>query len=192
MIKGMITSLILFAGFSAFAANPVMEIVNVNKLQESAMSQVGPLGLDWKIGESIDYNIDMGFISGTMHSEVMSETTDGIWVHQNMDLGFMGKQKIEILFNKVDGRVLKIIANGQEQQVPDASNMELIEMKESSVTVPAGTFDCIYARILNKKENSESEAWLNPSIVPISGMIKTIAPSQFGKVTIVMTGFKDL
>ncbi|MCB0421766.1 MAG: hypothetical protein KDD61_12270 [Bdellovibrionales bacterium] len=156
------------------------------------MAQVGPFGLDWKIGEAIDYSLDMGFIQGKMRMEVKTENNEGFWVHQDVDLGFMGQQKIEILFSKVDGRVLKIIANGQEQQLPDPNNMEIVEMKESNVTVPAGTFDCIYARIRDKQQNQESEAWINPSIVPISGMIKTIAPSQFGKITIVMTGFNDL
>lgn len=192
MIKGMVTSLVILLGISAFASNPIMNVVNVNELQQATMAQVGPFGLDWKIGEAIDYSLDMGFIQGKMRMEVKTENNEGFWVHQDVDLGFMGQQKIEILFSKVDGRVLKIIANGQEQQLPDPNNMEIVEMKESNVTVPAGTFDCIYARIRDKQQNQESEAWINPSIVPISGMIKTIAPSQFGKITIVMTGFNDL
>ena len=192
MIKGMIATAVVFIGLNSFAGNLFLDINNYNSLQRVAMSQVGPLGLDWKVGESVDYTLDMGFIKGTMHTEVRSDTAEGIWMVQDMDLGFMGKQKIEILFNKADGSIKKILANGKEQSLPDASNTEMVEMKESSVTVPAGTFDCIYARILDKKENKETEAWINPSVVPTSGMIKTVAPSQMGKVTVEMTGFNDL
>ena len=192
MIKGMIATALMFVGLNSYAGNLDIQINNYQALQASTMTQAEPFGLDWKVGEYVDYNINMGFIQGTMHTEVRNETADGIWMVQDMDLGFMGKQKIEILFNKADGSILKIIANGQEQSIPDASSSEIVEMKESSVTVPAGTYDCIFARILDKKENKETQAWINPSIVPTSGMIKTIAPSQMGEVTVEMTGFRDL
>ena len=106
-----------------------------------------------------------------------------IWMVQDMDLGFMGKQKIEILFDAGSGAIKKILANGQEQQLPDAKDQEIVEMKESSVTVAAGSFKCIYAKIKSKKDGSIQEAWINPQEIPMSGLLKALADSQFGKVT---------
>lgn len=147
-------------------------------------SQVSTLGLKWKVGDQADYKMSIGgFINGTSHSFVREDNGTEIWIQQDMDMGMMGKQKVEILFEKATGQVKKILANGQEQTPPDASQMEIIEQKEDEVTVPAGTFKAIYVKIKNKSDNSIQEAWINPQDVPINGMVKALADSQFGKVT---------
>jgi hypothetical protein len=110
-------------------------------------------------------------------------------MQQDMDLGFAGKQKIEVQFEKATGKILKMLANGQEQQIPDQGDVEVVEMREDNVTVPAGSFPCIYAKIKSKKDNSIQEAWINPQVVPMSGMLKALADSQFGKVTQEATKF---
>jgi hypothetical protein len=99
-----------------------------------------------------------------------------------MDMGFLGKQKVEILFDKATGQVKKLLANGQEQQLPSTSNIEVVETKEDRVTVPAGTFDAIYAKIKDRDNGQIQEAWVNPQEVPITGMVKAIADSQLGKI----------
>ena len=59
------------------------------------------------------------------------------------------------------------------------------------VTVPAGTFDTIYIKIKDKANNDQiSEQWVNPRDIPLSGMVKSLADSQLGKVTIELTSFK--
>ncbi|RME16530.1 MAG: hypothetical protein D6797_04360 [Bdellovibrio sp.] len=150
---------------------------------------VAPKGLDWKVGDNADYQIDIGFLKGTMHSTVRNEDARGFWVVQDIDLKIQ-KQKVEILYDKNTGAVLEIIVNGQKQTPPDPSDMELVDMKESHVEVPAGSFDCIYVKVRNKKENKISEAWLNPEEVPIGGLLKTIAQSPIGPVNVQLTAFK--
>jgi hypothetical protein len=132
----------------------------------------------------------MGFIQGKMQSFVREEVEAGIWMQQDMDLGFMGKQKVEVLFDKNTGQVLEIIANGQKQDLPDSSNMELEDMKEANITVSAGTFDCVYMKVRDKNKNESSEAWINPQLVPMSGLIKQISPSPFGQVKMELTSFE--
>ncbi len=150
----------------------------------SIQSQVSTMGLKWKVGDKADYSISIGgFINGTSKSFVREDNGTEIWVQQDMDLGFAGKQKIEILFDKATGQVKKLLAEGKEQAIPDASNMEVVETKEDQVTVPAGTFKAIYAKIKNKSDNTIQEAWINPQEIPINGMAKALADSQFGKVT---------
>lgn len=150
----------------------------------AVQSQVSTMGLKWKVGDKADYSISIGgFINGTSKSFVREDNGTEIWIQQDMDLGFAGKQKIEILFDKATGQVKKLLAEGKEQAIPDASNMEVVETKEDQVTVPAGTFKAIYAKIKNKSDNTIQEAWINPQEIPINGMAKALADSQFGKVT---------
>ncbi len=146
-------------------------------------SQVSAMGLKWRVGDKADYKLAGGIINGTVKSFVREDNGSEIWVQQDMDMGFLGKQKVEILFDKATGQVKKLLANGKEQTVPDASNIEVMETKEDKVTVPAGTFDAIYAKIKDKSNDQIQEAWINPQEVPINGMVKAIADSQLGKIT---------
>lgn len=157
------------------------------------MSLVGgvqsPNGLNWTVGDTADYNISAGFISGTMNMLVREENDKGFWVNQDMDLGFAGKQKVEILFDKSSGAVLELRVNGEKQDTPDPGNQEIVETKGTTVTVPAGTFDCLYAKIRDLDKNEDSEAWINPDLIPIVGLLKQLAPSQMGQVKVELTGF---
>ena len=147
-------------------------------------SNVSAMALKWKVGDKADYKMAVGgFINGTIKSFVREDNGTEIWVQQDMDLGFAGKQKVEILFDKASGQVKKLLADGKEQQIPDASKMELVETKEDQVTVPAGTFNAVYAKIKDRDSGNIQEAWINPQEVPINGMVKALADSQLGKVT---------
>lgn len=164
-------------------SQPLIQAVAV-QTQLAKSSDVSALALKWKVGDKANYSISIGgFINGTSDSFVREVLTNEIWVQQDMDLGFAGKQKIEILFDRATGQVKKLLADGKEQSLPDASNVEIVETKEDRITVPAGTFDAIYAKIRNKSDNTIQEAWINPQEVPINGMVKALADSQFGKVT---------
>lgn len=190
MVKSIWISLIamLCLHNGANAALP-LEVQMTKLAQEvSAPADLNAL-LEWKVGDWTDYSLKGGVISGKMHVLVRNEVTEGFWVQQDMDLGFMGKQKIEILYDKNTGKVLQLLVNDEKKTPPDPSDMEVVETRNEKVTVPKGTFDCIYAKILNKKENQTTEAWLSPNLVPVSGMVKTLTPSQMGVITVVLTNF---
>jgi hypothetical protein len=174
---------------NAVFTNPFTEVLRAQGLFNQ---EVKPLALDWKVGESTQHNINMGFISGKMDTIVREETDIGFWMNQDVDLSFFGKQKIEIHINKSTGEIIEIRVDGQKQNPPEQGEQELVEMKEVEVTVPAGKFACVYLKILDKSSNQTSEAWINPEEVPVTGMIKSIQPGQFGNVEIVLTSFKDL
>ncbi|MGZ3773733.1 MAG: hypothetical protein ACXVCY_06835 [Pseudobdellovibrionaceae bacterium] len=192
MVKTLIVALGMALSFNAFAAAPsAVEAAEViAQVQMPAiMDQAHTMGIDWKVGDAADYSIDMGFIKGTMTASVRSIGAEGIWMDQNMDLGFAGKQKVETLIDQNTGAIKKMLVNGQEQQIPE-NNMEVVEVKEDRITVPAGTFDCIHARLKDTKENKETNAWVNPQLIPMSGMLKQVAPTQFGDVTVLLKSFK--
>ena len=113
---------------------------------------------------------------------------DGIWMDQDMDLGFAGKQQASMLIDPNTGEIKKMLVGGKEQQVPK-QNVEVISVTEDHITVPAGTFDCVHAVIKDKDNNQETNAWINPEKVPLSGMLKTIQPSQFGEVHVELKSF---
>lgn len=188
MLKALIASLGFLVATQAVAAPTIADTL-VQAQMPAIMDQAQTLGLDWKVGDRADYKIDMGFLKGTMVMSVKSIGADGIWMTQDADLGFAGKQNIETLIDPNTGEVKKMLVNGQEQQIPK-QEIEVIEVKEASITVPAGTFDCIHARLLEKTKNEEINAWMNPQVVPMSGLLKQVAPSQFGTVTVELTSFQ--
>ncbi|MBY0384270.1 hypothetical protein K2X05_03850 [bacterium] len=144
--------------------------------------------INWTVGDTASYNMNMGFIKGSMVMTATSVTADEAWMTQDVDLGFMGKQKIEVLLDAKTGEIKKVIANGQEQQIPE-QDMELIEIITDTVTVPAGTFECQHIRLKDNKSGGEVKMWANQEVA-LSGMVKSIQPGQFGEVTLELTSFK--
>ncbi len=181
MVKVFATLFSVLIAMPAFAAPTLSEVVLSAQLKNVSRA------IDWKPGDTASYNVDMGFVQGTMVTAVRSNDGNEIWLTQDMDLGFAGKQAVETLMDANTGEVKKVIANGQEQDIPE-QNLEVIEIVDATITVPAGTFDCIHARLTDKSSNNEINIWQN-STVPMSGMVKQIVPSQFGEVTIELTSF---
>lgn len=146
--------------------------------------------LDWTPGDSAAYNLTIGgFIKGTMDSSIRSAEPNGYyWVDQVADLGFAGKQNIEVLINPATGDIKKLIVNGQEQDPPVQEDFQVIEMKEASITVPAGTFDAVYIKTKNDSGNV-NETWLNNDVVPVFGLVKQIAPTQMGNLDMELTSY---
>lgn len=152
------------------------------------MSEPEITRLPWQVGEYANYDFDMGFFKGTMEMLVREEVPEGFWVEQNLDI--LGqKQKVEILFDLNTGAILELIVNGEKQDIPDNPQPEIVETREERITVPAGSFDTVYAKLRNPDNGEETQIWFNPDIVPISGMVKNISPSQFGEVTLSLTSY---
>ncbi|MGE0631341.1 MAG: hypothetical protein AB7O96_02965 [Pseudobdellovibrionaceae bacterium] len=181
----------LFVGYSAGANTPAIEITNavISMQQDAAFSDVETMALNWKIGDSLSYKIAIGFFKGTAVVSVKEEVTEGFWLNQAIEISNQ-KMDAQMLIDKNTGRTLKLIVNGKEETPPDPNDIELIDMKEDRITVTAGTFDCIHIRARNKKDKKEINQWANPRDLPVTGVLKSIAPSQFGNVTMELTSFR--
>lgn len=190
MIKALIAMALTFSAQAALSSSTIVDVLH-GVQHQAILSQVETQQLDWKVGDTNNYNIDMGFIKGSMVMSVRSVGADGIWMDQKMDLGFAGKQDVQTLLDPNTGEVKKMIVNGQEQ-APPKQNVEVVEVKEDRITVPAGTFDAVHARLKDLDQNQEINVWINPQAVPLSGMLKTIQPSQLGNVTVVLKSFKKM
>jgi hypothetical protein len=155
-----------------------------------ALSQVvTPASLNWRVGESADFKLNGGFISGTMHAFVREEVPQGYWVQQDVDLGFAGQRKSEMLYDKNTGEVLEIVVDGEKQDLGNPADRTVISSRQEVISVPKGQFDCVYTKIRDNRKNEETELWMNPT-VPVGGMVKTIAPTPIGKMTIELTNFQ--
>ena len=185
MIRKLLVGALLFVGAQSFA-----DVAQVQAISQSTLQNVKPAAmLNWTVGSTTDHNLNMGMISGTMHAIVREETAQGFWIQQDMDLGFMGAQKVETHINKDTGEIIELLVNGEKQTPPDASQTEIVESRRESVTVPKGTFESVWVKLRDKKDNKESQVWINPTIVPMGGMIKTIAPGPMGEVVVELTDF---
>lgn len=184
MNKMVLFALVIFTAGFAQASNIFAEQI----AQSVVLEAQARAGLNWKVGDTNNYSIDMGFIKGDLTMKVREEVADGFWLNQDVNL--MGQmQKAEALMDKNTGEMKKLIVNGKEQEVKKP-NLEVIEMKEDTVTVPAGTFKAIYIKAKNKDDNTVVQQWVNPKEIPVSGMAKSIAPTQMGMdMTIELTSF---
>lgn len=188
MFKALFAVLTLAFSVSAKAAPSILDSLAL--VQSNVISEAHTLGLDWKVGDSATFDLNIGgFIKGSMVMSVKSIGADGIWMNQDADLGFAGKQQMQILMDQNTGEIKKIIANGQEQQIPK-QDIEVIDTKEEKITVPAGTFDSIHVTARDKANNNgEINVWLNPQQVPVGGTLKQTAPTQFGTMTTALKSF---
>ncbi|OFZ28526.1 MAG: hypothetical protein A2622_05370 [Bdellovibrionales bacterium RIFCSPHIGHO2_01_FULL_40_29] len=189
MLKSLVLAASLMIAVSANAYNTVSESIFASQ-QAHIQESVVTMGLDWKVGQETNYKLNMGgFLNGSMKMYVREVSADGIWMVQDVDL-MIQKQKIEILIDPNTGAIKKMLVDGKEQAIPK-SDYEIVDQKEDRVTVPAGTFDVIYIKIKDKANKDQiSEQWVNPRDIPLSGMAKSLADSQLGKVTIELTSFK--
>lgn len=191
MFKGLIIGAVMATSSFVFAANSIVDVV-VDVHQHALMDEARTTGLNWKVGDTANYNVDMGgFIKGSMVMNVREIGADGIWMDQNVDLGFAGKQTMSVLIDPNTGEIKKMLVNGQPHEIPE-NNSEVVKAEEDKVTVPSGTYECIHVTLKDKKTNEESNIWINPAIVPMSGMIKAVQPSQLGQVTMVLKNFKKI
>ncbi len=162
--------------------NAVTHAVVKQMTSETIMSGI------FTVGDSADYNVNMGFISGTSHMFVKQQVSQGYWVETDMNLSMLGKQTIDVLYSPI-GKILKLLVNGKPQTPPNPGSEKVVAMHKSTVTVPKGTFVCMYIKLHDSSQNTDSQIWINRS-VPVGGMVQEIAPSgMLGNVTLQLTNF---
>ena len=191
MIKRLFLVGVVIFSFSQVRAEELTPEYALSELinYELGLLDVTPQGIDWRIGEQTTYSLKMLFGQGSMTKEVTSDEGTAFWLTSNVDL--MGqKQKIEALIRKADGKTLKLLVNGEEQEIPEP-DFEIIEQKEANIKVPKfpSGIECIYLKIKDRKKGDEIEIWINPQAIPIDGMLKTIAKQGFMPITLELKDF---
>ncbi|NCN26674.1 DUF3108 domain-containing protein [bacterium] len=204
MIKKLLATAvtILFVGGTQAKSLNYFDAASVRIQAAKVLHQAGLLsteeaqGLNWGVGEyhAIDIELEgMGNI-GTGEKSVTKDVPaqEAFWYVNDMNV--MGQaQKSEALMRRSDGKVLKLIVNGEEQD-PDqgGGEVEIIEQYQTTVTVPAGTFDCFYikAKITDDSGKEQiAELWVNPADVNLDGMLKIRMETQFGGLLMILREF---
>jgi hypothetical protein len=160
--------------------------VSLFSVQE-LVALINPTALiNWKVGDKADYNVGIASMGnmGTMTKSVTSGDDTTLWIEEDMSL--MGQtEKVQIQMNRADGKVLKTIVNGQEQNTPD-DPITVVSQDYTSITVPAGTFKVLH--VLAKSASvSKIEVWANPQAIVMDGAAKQVMATQMGDVSMELT-----
>jgi len=187
MLRSLIAALILALGgvASAMDINTLMMDLSHTVVMTSIEA-----GLGFKVGDTASYSLKISsFINGSMVMTVKSVSSTALVIEQDADLGFAGKQACQETINPNTGALEKMVCNGQNQST-DQGSYSVEQEKADTITVAAGTFECLYIKAKNSKDNSEIEQWAAPKKVPVFGMVKALTPSQMGTVDLELTSFK--
>ena len=193
MIRSLILAASLFIGLTASAKTATITDVMVHFGRQVIASDANTAGLHFTKGDTANYSLTIGsMINGTMVMLVEDVGADGVWIDQNMDLGFAGKQAIRMLLDPNTGAIKRMIVNGKEQTPPSGDDITVIDSKEDKITVPAGTFDCLYIKAHSKSQNADVEQWANLKEVPVMGLVQLKTTSQIGPVVAQLTSSKRM
>ena len=191
MLTSLRTTVALLALVVAGSASATT-ITEVSQIAAQAVLSNGAenAGLVFHQGDQASYNLDISsFMKGTMSMTVKSVAADAVVIDQ--DMAIMGQnQSCEETINPNNGTISKMVCNGQAQNPGDNSQIEVVDSKEASVTVPAGTFDTLWIKAHNKKDNTDIQQWINPKLIPVMGLVKMQAPTQMGEMNVELTSFK--
>ena len=154
------------------------------------LQQIIPLAgvenIDWKVGDWTEYRLSMSFLKGKLIKKCTQNEGISVWLETKMELP-IGNQLILAQIRKSDGKILKLIVNGREQEIKQPK-YTIISQEAETVTVPAGTFQTIHL-LLRDEENRDTNVWINPRDIALEGMVKTVTEQQFGTVTLELTRF---
>lgn len=178
---------LLFASFAQ--AHDAVGFISNQSWIALQQSENQALGLNWKVGDSLSYQVSLGSMGrlGTSVKEVTQDTGDTLWIKNQVRL-FGQNEIVEMEFRKADGQVVRMRRNGQDQSLPN-DTVEIISTEAASITVPAGTFESVH--IVAKTEQVERiEVWMNPRDTAIEGTLKQAASTQVGQMILELTSFK--
>ena len=187
MFKSMLAVLTVIAAGTASAVT--ITDVSYAAAQTILSNGTPTAGLNFKVGDSTTYKLSIAsFINGTMTMTVKSVDTNAVVLAQ--DVNVMGQaQSCTETLNPNNGQITDMTCNGQKQDPGDSSQITVVDSKEASVTVPAGTFDTLWVKAHNAKDNTDIEQWINPKLIPVLGLVKMLAPSQIGQMDVELQSF---
>ncbi len=184
--------------FSVLAVSPSLVraaepfVLTQDALMSSLLSNiVTQNAIDWKVGDKQTYNVAASQFGklGTMTKTVTKDEGTALWVRQNINLSIQ-KEVLDVLYNKADSKVLKMLRNGKEQQLPD-DTIEIISQDYTDITVPAGTFKSIHI-VAKSKQVSHLEVWANPRDTVMEGTLKQAVSTQGIDIVMELTSFTKM
>lgn len=184
-----IIALVFCANVGASTNINQINVIDALSIQQALLPSFTTRILYWEVGQKMSHKISVMGMEGTMDTEVKKETEVGYWLNQ--DISIAGQvQKVQLLISKEDATIIEMIVNGQKQTPPETPEVEILEQKTANITVPAGTFDCLYAKTKDVASGNIGEIWINPKLIPINGMLKMITKQQGFDIIAELVSFK--
>lgn len=183
-MKFLISLAFIFTTFSVPAdprpKEPIEEFLNL-------VTHLKSLNIDWKVGDQVEYDVRVSFIRGNAVAFVREWAEEGPWVEINSQI--LGRHKSEVLLDRITGEVLRLIHDGEEQEVPD-KNLVIEDQEDQRISVPAGVFDCVWTLFKHSESNGRSQVWESAAEVPMLGIVQAKIPTQYGQATIRLRSFR--
>jgi hypothetical protein len=144
--------------------------------------------VNWQVGDQSDYTLDIDGMKGSLHKEVTkNETPTQVWLEETVSIPNLGQNQTEdALIDRNTGKLLKLLVNGQEQQLPN-EDVTVISHDQETITVPAGTFQVVHL-VAKDGSNNQIEIYANPQLIVIDGAAKEIQGTQYGPLTLELVG----
>lgn len=144
--------------------------------------------INWAVGDTASYNLSTRYGKGTMVQSVTKDEGASLWMRQAFKLRGQA-QILDVQLNKADGKILKMLENGQETDIPEDEELEILSADERKVTVPAGTFACIHV-VARQKDGHRLESWMNPEDTVMDGTLKQVVGTDMGNIVLELVSFK--
>jgi hypothetical protein len=192
MKRTVLFSVLMMLGVVKANAMNVGDALNQAIMQDARNTQVALLAnraaIDWKVGETQDFKVTLSVLQGSAHKEVKSEENDAIWIQTDINLLIQQVQS-RMLIRRADAKILKFQVNGKDESLP--SDPEIVDQANKTVTVPAGTFDCLWvkAKVMQNGQENVSELWVSPGKVSMEGTVKMKTEAMGMEVVMELTKF---
>lgn len=188
--KWMVLASLATISATALAAQPSPNYASIAQNLAFSLNSNAREVLNWKVGDKASYKVayvGLGY-EGTLQEYVASDEGTALWVNEDMEM--MGQsQKSQMLMNKGDGRLLKLLVNGQEQQLPTAGDTQVVSQEMGEITVAAGKFQCVHV-VAKSSAYPKIEVWMNPRDTVMSGLLKQLMTHpQYGDIVMELQSF---
>ena len=193
-LQGLVCSLILLTGISSLSAEVIPGNVTT-AIHTMTMSAV--TNLDWKVGDTLNFDLRIKPIP-VVAAAVLKVTQidkDGITLVEEISYKTL-KQTIETVLDPNTGQVKSTKINGKPVAMPapsGGSGSKIIKEEEAHIKVKAGEFDCIHivmeSQAAGQEEPTQTEIWMNPAAIPISGMLKTSSVVSYFTIEMELASF---
>lgn len=190
----LIGCLLSIAGFVANAeqltereAQSVIQSINWNQFWSAQEVR----GLNWKVGDLAEFDLKLAVIPGTMLMFVADIQGSIAVLNQELSIGPV-TQGCDMYLNLNTGELVKTVCAGQEQKPESTNDTEVVEIKEETITVPAGKFATVYIKAVTGPKKQVVEQWINRKDIPILGLVQSVTPSPIGSMTLKLKAFKKM
>ncbi len=146
---------------------------------------------DWKVGDTLHFNMRVKPIPMTIDNTltITQMEKSEVTIDEVITLTKTIKETIETVINKDTGEILHTRINGKEMKTPKTGGApKIINEEEAHIKVAAGEFDCVHM-VTGDDQGNTSETWLNPSVIPITGMLKMVTVQQLLTIEMELRSF---